>query len=208
MINLHYTLRRLVGQPTCVKPRTTRLLSSARIFNIGGPSERIRLGEYCTIRGELLVFPHGGRITVGDWSYIGEGTRIWSGAEIAIGNRVMIAHNVNIFDNQTHPLDPAARHAHYRHIYEKGHPADIELGDRPVEIEDDAWIGAGATILRGVCIGRGAIIGAGSVVSEDVPSMTIAKGNPACVVQRISASGSGEDHARPSQINRNRAENS
>jgi len=52
-------------------------------------------------------------------------------------------------------------------------------------IEDDAWIGFKATILKGVHIGRGAIVAAGSVVTHDVPAWTIVAGNPARVVKRL-----------------------
>jgi maltose O-acetyltransferase len=54
---------------------------------------------------------------------------------------------------------------------------------RPIVIEDDVWIGAGATILPGVRIGRGSIIGAGAVVPRDVPAWSVAVGNPARVVR-------------------------
>lgn len=40
-------------------------------------------------------------------------------------------------------------------------------------LEDDVWIGYGATICSGVHIGRGAIIGAGTVVAKDVPPYAI-----------------------------------
>jgi acetyltransferase-like isoleucine patch superfamily enzyme len=54
-----------------------------------------------------------------------------------------------------------------------------------VVIEDDAWIGAGATILPGVRIGRGAVVATGSVVTRDVPAATIVAGNPAIAVRTI-----------------------
>ena len=184
-MNIHNMLRRLAGRATCVKASNTRLMSSARIINISGTDESITIGSNTVVRGELLVFPHGGRIQIGDWCFIGEGTRMWSGKSIIVGNRVMIAHNVNVFDNQTHPLAPEARHAHFRHIVERGHPRQIDLGDTAVLIEDDAWIGAGATILKGLTVGRGAIVGAGSVVTHDVPAMTLVAGHPARVLRTI-----------------------
>jgi acetyltransferase-like isoleucine patch superfamily enzyme len=50
---------------------------------------------------------------------------------------------------------------------------------RPVRIEQDAWIGAHVTILKGVTIGRGAIIAAGAVVTKNVEPYAIYAGIPA-----------------------------
>ncbi|MER9962673.1 hypothetical protein NKJ72_17180 [Mesorhizobium sp. M0045] len=48
-----------------------------------------------------------------------------------------------------------------------------------IQIEDDVWIGFGATLLSGIRIGRGAVVGAAAVVTKDVPSYAIMVGNPA-----------------------------
>lgn len=53
----------------------------------------------------------------------------------------------------------------------------ISKGD--IVIDDDVWIGYGATILSGVHIGQGAIIMAGAVVSKDIPPYAMAGGVPA-----------------------------
>ncbi|SBT09334.1 putative acetyltransferase [Candidatus Propionivibrio aalborgensis] len=185
-MNLRLLLRRLLGRGGFEAGHGTVLARSARIIDTGRRGGvRIRIGCQSRIEGQLLVFAHGGTISVGDWCFVGPGTCIWSGASIKIGDRVMISHNVNIFDNLTHPLDPARRHLHFRHIIEQGHPQDIDLGDRPVVIEDDAWIAASATILRGVRIGRGAIVGAAAVVTRDVPPMSVVAGNPARIVRHL-----------------------
>lgn len=165
--------------------RSSRLSRTARIINMSGSDAAIAIGAHTIVLGELLVFAHGGKIECGDWCFIGEGTRIWSGAHIRIGNRVLISHNVNIIDGLTHPIDAAARHAHFREIAERGHPTTISLGDRPIVLHDDSWIGAAAIILRGRTIGEGAIVGAGAVVTEDVPPRVIVAGNPAKIVRRI-----------------------
>lgn len=157
----------------------------AKVINLQNNRSAVIIGFSTHICGELLVFPHGGKIEIGSECYIGEGTRIWSGQHIKIGDRVLIAHNVNIFDNQTHSLSAQERNSHFRRIYSAGHPSDIHLGECPVIIEDDAWIACMSIILRGVHIGRGAVVAAGSVVTKDVPAWTVVAGNPARFVKSI-----------------------
>jgi acetyltransferase-like isoleucine patch superfamily enzyme len=53
---------------------------------------------------------------------------------------------------------------------------------RPVEIEDDVWIGINATILKGVRISAGAVIAPGAVVTANVPAGCRVAGNPARIV--------------------------
>lgn len=52
-----------------------------------------------------------------------------------------------------------------------------------VVIEDNCWIGAGATILPNVRIRTGAIVAAGAVVTKDVVSQTIVAGVPAAFLK-------------------------
>lgn len=51
-----------------------------------------------------------------------------------------------------------------------------------VLIQNDVWIGHGATILSGVTIHNGAIVGAESVVTKEVPPYAIVAGNPAKII--------------------------
>ena len=163
------------------------LLPAAKILNASGFSDRIHIGAQSLIEGELFVFAHGGRISIGESCFVGPGARVWSASLIQIGNRVLISHNVNIFDSLTHPLSPRKRHAQFQAIASTGHPQSIELDEEPVNIADDVWIGAGATILKGVAIGACAVVGAGAVVTHDVPAATIVAGNPAKSVRTLTA---------------------
>lgn len=155
----------------------------AMVHNLRRKRESIRIGNHTHIRGELLVYAHGGQITIGDYCYIGVRSVVWSSTSITIGNRVLIAHNVNIHDNNSHPVDPAERHEHHKKIITTGHPASgIALHENPVVIHDDAWIGFNASVLKGVTIGRASIVGAGAVVTENVPDYAIVVGNPARII--------------------------
>ena len=55
--------------------------------------------------------------------------------------------------------------------------------DQSVTLCGDNWVGANATILKGVIIGEGAIVAAGSLVINDVPSYAIVGGVPAKVIK-------------------------
>lgn len=184
-MNLRYLISMFFRLSRCKLEAGAKLSMSARLINMSKDALNIKIGADSYVKGELLVFPHGGKISIGEWCYIGEGTRIWSGKTIEIGNRVMVSHNINIFDNLTHSLSARLRHRHFYHIATVGHPKSIDLGERAVKICDDAWIAAGATILRGVTVGRGAIVGAGAVVTKDVEPWTVVGGNPAKVIRHL-----------------------
>ena len=165
---------------------TVRLLPTAQISNARRDPECIRVGAHTFVKGELLTFGHGGEIQIGEWCFVGEGSRIWSADRIQIGNRVLISHNVNIFDNDTHPIDdPVARHRQFVEIVTTGQPHSIDLNEQPVLIEDDVLIGCQSIILPGVVIGAGAVVGAGSVVTRSVSPFTVVAGNPARVIRII-----------------------
>jgi 2,3,4,5-tetrahydropyridine-2-carboxylate N-succinyltransferase len=82
-------------------------------------------------------------VNVGAW--VGSGTMVDShvlvGSCAQIGARVHLAAGVTIGG----VLEPA--------------------GARPVIVDDDAFVGAGARLLEGVLVGRGAVIGAGVVLT-------------------------------------------
>lgn len=184
-MNVDYLIQRLIGRATCRLRRDAVLGRSARIRNVRGDADRIVVGQHSRILGELLTFAHGGDIQIGEWCYVGEGSRIWSAASIVIGNRVLISHCANIFDSLTHPLRATARHSQVRQIFTRGHPSEISLDERPVRIGDDAWIGAGAMVLRGVTVGEGGVVAAGAVVTKDVPAFSVVAGNPAVLIREI-----------------------
>ena len=61
---------------------------------------------------------------------------------------------------------------------------DFDLADKgPIIIGNDVWIGAGATLKRGIKIDNGAIIGAKAVVTKNVPEYAIVVGNPAKIIK-------------------------
>lgn len=178
-------LKRLLRRPNYVCADTAVLYDTARITNNHANPGAINIGAHTHIKGEVLTLGHGGKIKIGMHCYIGEQSHIWSAKSIVIGDRVLISHNVNIFDNITHPMSASARHEQFKSIITSGHPKSLDLAEQPVEIGDDVLIGCMAIILKGVTIGCGAVVGAGSVVTKDVPPWTIVAGNPAQIIREI-----------------------
>jgi len=113
---------------------------------------------------------------VGDNSHLGYQMGISVGTKIVIGKHVLIANRVALLGYDAHPIDPIKR-------AENIPPDENGCGD--IIIEDYAWIGVNAIILKNVTIGKASIVAAASVVTKDVPPYTIVAGNPAKVVKSI-----------------------
>lgn len=76
-------------------------------------------------------------------------------------------------------------------FYTAGHPIKVSERNtgreysKPITIGDNVWIGGGVKVMPGVTIGDNCVIGAGSVVTKDIPSNTIAMGNPCKVYRKL-----------------------
>lgn len=163
-----------------------RFGASATVHGTRGARNRIHLGENTLVDGELLVHDYGGKIEIGESTYIGLGTRVWSGESVKIGNHVFLAHNVNVTDTNSHQFSARERAEHYERTNVNGQPFEKgSIKTAPIVIEDHAWINFGVGILKGVRIGEGAIVGAMSLVTKDVPPYTLVAGNPARVIRSI-----------------------
>lgn len=166
---------------------SVKLLPNATIENLSEKKQLICIGENSVIRGQLLIFAHAGKIEMGKDCYLGEGSRLWSADSIKIGNRVLISHNVNIHDTNSHSLNSVLRHKHFIKLMSEGHPIvnEVDINSKAIIIEDDVWVGFNSTILKGVRIGKGAVVAACSVVTKDVPELVIVAGNPAKILKKI-----------------------
>ncbi|RYE37966.1 MAG: acyltransferase [Sphingobacteriales bacterium] len=123
---------------------------------------------------------------MGDNCYLGENSIIWSGESVRIGDNVLISHNVNIIDSNSHELDHLERAEGFKSLIENGHPKEKgSIITSPIIIKDYAWVSFNSIILKGVTVGEGAVVAAGSVVTKDVPDYSIVAGNPAVVVKYL-----------------------
>jgi len=97
--------------------------------------------------------------------------------KIIIGNNVKIGGGVCIYDTDFHSLSSIDR------LHTKSDKDNASKSE--VIIEDNVFIGAHSTILKGVTIGTNSIIGACSVVTKSVPPNEIWAGNPAKFIRKI-----------------------
>ncbi|MDP9080671.1 MAG: acyltransferase [Bacteroidota bacterium] len=97
-------------------------------------------------------------------------TAIHCNRSIVIGDNVRIGGNTVIYDTDFHSLD------YNKRISNTETMADVRVSE--VVIEDNVFIGAHSTILKGVTIGKNSIVGAGSVVAKSIPANEIWGGNP------------------------------
>ncbi len=131
------------------------------------------LGE---ISGDILIeqpfyCDYGYNIKVGKNFYANFNLVILDGAPVTFGDNVFIAPNCGFY-TAGHPVDAVERN--------KG----LEYA-RPITVGNDVWIGAHVCVLPGVTIGDNCVIGAGSVVTKDIPSGSVAVGNPCKVIKKI-----------------------
>ena len=126
-------------------------------------------------------------VSIGTDTYIGPGVLMsaFPDARIEIGSKVMFGPRVRVIANDHLIGAPGIP------IKDAGY---VSVGH--IRIEDDVWVGAGATILKGVSIGRGAVIGAGAVVTKSVGAYEIWVGNPARKIRsRLDSSESASSDA-------------
>lgn len=146
-------------QPSDVKART------ALIKDILG-----KTGEEIIVN-QPFCCDYGKNIAVGERFFANFNFVVLDEASVTIGDNCFIGPNVSIY-TACHPTDPIARNTRQEWA-------------KPVTIGDNCWIGGSTTILPGVTIGDNCTIGAGSVVVKDIPSGSIAVGNPCRVVKTL-----------------------
>ena len=114
---------------------------------------------------------YGYNIEVGDNFFANHNMIILDGAKVIFGDNVFIAPNCGFY-TAGHPIDSERRNEGLEYAY-------------PIIVGNDVWIGAGVHVMPGVTIGDNVVIGAGSVVVKDIPSNSVAVGNPCKVIRDI-----------------------
>lgn len=154
-----------------------------RFFRVSGPLDirgpgRVEFGDYCTVSSSRLrpTTPY----THSADACIKFGNRVMlTRTRLGCETRIEVADNAGlaeawIMDSDFHAVEVT-----------DGPRYNTKGRSKPVFIGSNAWIGAGAMVLKGVTVGANAIVGAGAVVAASVPANVVVFGNPARVVWRM-----------------------
>jgi acetyltransferase-like isoleucine patch superfamily enzyme len=159
--------------------RVTELTSRLNVLPFEDEAGKAELFEQILGRplpARVTIYPpfytdHGLHLDLAERVFINQGCTFLDYAGIRLSEGVMVGPKVT-FITGGHPVDPVERR--------------LYLTGAPIDVAENVWIGAGATILPGVSIGRDAVIAAGAVVADDVPAASLVVGTKATVRRRWS----------------------
>lgn len=151
-------------------------------FNMTRPSEMKKrqemlkdmfaeIGENCYIEPPFHANWGGKHVHFGNNVYANFGLTMVDDTHIYVGDCTMFGPNV-IVASAGHPIRPDLRAKAYQYNF-------------TVHIGKNCWIGAGAILVPGITVGDNVVIGAGSVVTKDIPSNSVAVGNPCRVLREV-----------------------
>jgi len=154
--------KQLCCQFNCAEPMSTSVADILRKLLPHSESPHIEPPFHCD---------YGYNIRTGRNFYANHGCTILDGAEVIIGDDVLLGPGV-VIATPSHPLEEKPRIEGYEQA-------------KPIHIGDAVWVGANVTIAQGVTVGRGAVIAAGAVVTKDVGEYTLVGGVPAKAISDL-----------------------
>lgn len=156
-------------------------IHKSRMNHVG---KEVRIGRFSEFYGAE-------NISIGSDVSLGEHTLIMcTRAKVLIGDHVMFGPHVTLITG-SHRTNLIGRYMTSITNEEKE-----SKNDQDITFDGDNWVGANATILKGVHIGRGAIIAACAVVTHDVDPYCIVGGNPARLIRKRFSDYEIEEHER------------
>ena len=180
--------------------RGARLHPSAVLIGRAG---QFTLGRASVVDARVRVdLAAAGRLTVGLGAWLAHETEVETNTSVVIGDGSTIQRRCslngsvrigrgcilapNVFASSgTHPFR-SMPHLPIREQERRLRAASGEqhLGDQPVWIQDDCWLGVNAVVLPGVVVGKGSVVGANAVVAQNVAPYSVVAGAPARPIGR------------------------
>jgi maltose O-acetyltransferase len=153
---------------------------------------RVEFGSRCDVRsGARFEVARGATAGFGDGCVLDYGFVLESRGSIEVGARTVFGHHCTVAADDSVRIGENCLIAEMVSIRDHDHDFSssavsiIDQGRKtaPIQIGDNVWVGAKATITKGVSIGSNSVIGAHAVVTGDLPEDCVAVGVPARVVR-------------------------
>lgn len=161
--------------------RTIWLFTNACFFNSWFPVNGLKIFLLrifgAKVGYEVIIKPrvnikYPWRLTIGDFSWIGEGVWIDNLDNVVIGAHVCVSQEAMLLTGN--------------HNYSK---SSFDLITKPIYLENGSWIGAKAVVCPGVICGSHSVLSVGSIATKDLEAFGIYSGNPAVKIkQRVISS--------------------
>lgn len=129
------------------------------------------IGKYTIIRGTGGLTVLGKGISFGNNSSCADYCFFGCSGGITIGDDVIMGQSVR-FHSQSHNYENPSVLIRKQGVTSKG-----------IQVGNNNWIGSGAVILDGVKIGNNCVIGANTLVNKNIPSNSVAVGNPVKIIK-------------------------
>lgn len=107
------------------------------------------------------------KLTVGDYSWVGDHVELYTLGEISLGKNVVISQRCYLCTGS--------------HDFEK---VDFSIYAKPIFIEDSAWLATDVFVAPGITVHANVVVGARSSVFNDLAADHVYIGNPARPIKR------------------------
>ena len=152
-----------------IKVGITSNLSLFSIFNIKNGT--ISFGRGFGVKKNTKISANGGKIIIGKGVNFNHNCMCISHESIIIGDNSSFGPNVCIYDHD--------------HDFDSNGKIKGKFKSSEIVIEENVWIGANTTILRGTHIGKNSIIGAGSVIKGFIPENSLIKSDRSITIEAL-----------------------
>jgi acetyltransferase-like isoleucine patch superfamily enzyme len=150
----------------------------------------LRIAPHCAIGDASVVALRGGELVLGAWVHIRRGCQIEVAGRVEFQGPALVQHGTTVHCDESVVVGPRSVLSEYVTVVDSSHGTgeggawflDI-VRTEPVVIGRGVWVGAKATVARGVHLGDDSVVSANSLVLEDVPAGWLVAGVPASPVR-------------------------
>ncbi|HZE14601.1 MAG TPA: acyltransferase [Mycobacterium sp.] len=172
--------------------RDVRLGRGLRFAITQRSTNTLCIGERCKIGDDVRVELRGGALRLGPDVDIRMRCMFGVGGDVSISGRNILQPGASLHCDLSIAVGYGSSLGEYCTVIDSSHRFDgpndwwvQNIAVAPVAIGGDSWIGAKATICKGVVIGEGAVVSGNSLVVRDVPARHVASGVPATTVRPL-----------------------